>query len=139
MINKLRNSFSFFYKNLVYKLFFILYGKIEGKLHLNENNNVEVKKISFQDSINYKLFKIKNCRLYTDTIHDAAFIVNNQILDGPSFQLRNNKNVDSDENIVFKIGTPRLKRNFNGNVLSLITGGGGNDSDCGATVWPAAC
>tara|TARA_Y100001970_G_scaffold257809_1_gene337062 strand:+ start:5013 stop:6122 length:1110 start_codon:yes stop_codon:yes gene_type:complete len=128
MINKIKNNFRLLYKNLIYKFFFILYKKIDRKVHFNDCRKVEVKKISFEGSINYKLFKIKDCRLYTDTIHDAAFIIDNQIIDGPSFQLRNNRNASANENIVFNKGTPKLKKNFRGNVLSLLTGGGGNEN-----------
>ena len=128
MLNKTKNNFRLLYKTLVYKFFFIIYKKIIRKIHFNDSKKVEIKKISFEGLIKYNLFKIKDCRLYTDTIHDAAFIVDNQILEGPSFQLRNNRNVSSDANIVFAIGTPRLKKNFKGNVLSLLTGGGGNEN-----------
>ena len=69
-----------------------------------------------------------NCRMYTDRIHDTAVILENKIIEGPSFQLRNNKNSNIRDNIVFKKGTPRKLRNLNGIVLSLLTGGGGNDN-----------
>ena len=128
MINKLKNNIRLLYKYLVYKFFFTIYKKIERKQHFTESKNVEVKKITFDNSINYNLFKIKICRIYTDTIHDVAFIVNNEILEGPSFQLRNNVNVSCDKNIVTSIGTPRIKKNLKGNVLSLLTGGGGNEN-----------
>ena len=69
-----------------------------------------------------------NCRMYTDRIHDTAVILENKIIEGPSFQLRNNNNSNIRDNIVFKKGTPRKLRNLNGIVLSLLTGGGGNDN-----------
>ena len=28
----------------------------------------------------YKIFEIENCRVYTDTVHDTAFINNNKII-----------------------------------------------------------
>jgi len=47
--------------------------------------------------------------------------------------LRNKKdgtiyNAKPNENIVFRKGTPRLLRKLNGNILSLLTGGGGNNN-----------
>ena len=48
---------------------------------------------------------------YTDRIQDTALILNNYIIDGPSHQLRPVNNVSVDQNIVFKKGTPRFKKN----------------------------
>ena len=69
---------------------------------------------------------MKSARLYTDTINDTAIIIKDSLVDGPSFQLRDNKNAKCEENIVFSKGTPRIKKKLEGNVLSLLTGGGGN-------------
>ena len=77
----------------------------------------------------YNIFKCKNSRLYTDRIQDTAIIHKNTILNEPSFQLRNNdldKNIK--KNIVLDIGTPRIQKKLNGNVMSLLTGGGGNNN-----------
>ena len=64
--------------------------------------------------------------MYTDTIHDTALIKENKIIEGPSFQLRNNYNTDCLNNSVIKNGTLRLRKKVKGTVLSLLTGGGGN-------------
>ena len=57
---------------------------------------------------------MKNGRLYTDRINDTA-IIYKKIIDGPSFQFRDLKskviNGPVKSNIVFKKGTPRLKKN----------------------------
>ena len=37
-------------------------------------------------------------------------------------------NVEVEQNIVFRRGTPRIKKNINGKVLSLLTGGAGNSN-----------
>ena len=66
--------------------------------------------------------------MYTDTIHDTALIKENKIIEGPSFQLRNNYNTDCLNNSVIKNGTPRLRKKVKGTVLSLLTGGGGNSN-----------
>ena len=47
-------------------------------------------------------------------------------MDGPSFQLRNNRNVDCLKNSIIENGTPRFKKKLKGKILSLLTGGGGN-------------
>ena len=105
-------------------MYFLLYGKIKGV----SKNSVEIQKTTLEKDISYKIFFIKNSRFYTDTINDTAFIKDNLIIDGPSFQLRDNKNAQTKENIVFQKGTPRLKKKINGKVLSLLTGGGGNSN-----------
>ena len=43
-------------------------------------------------------------RLYTDRIHDTAIILDDKIIDEPSFQLRPVNNVDANQNIVLKKG-----------------------------------
>tara|TARA_B110000967_G_C18860439_1_gene549632 strand:+ start:311 stop:1348 length:1038 start_codon:yes stop_codon:yes gene_type:complete len=105
-------------------MFLLLYGKIKGV----SKNDVQIQETKLEKNISYKIFFIKNSRFYTDTINDTAFIKDNLIIDGPSFQLRDNKNAQTKENIVFQKGTPRLKKKINGKVLSLLTGGGGNSN-----------
>ena len=82
--------------------------------------------------INYNVYKVKNGRLYTDRINDTAIIKNNKIIKGPSFQFRidNSRVINGDvkENIIFTKGTPRLQKKIKGKVLSLLTGGAGNDN-----------
>ena len=87
--------------------------------------------MSFKDKKNelrYSIFLSSNSRLYTDRIQDMAIIKNNFIIDKPSFQLRNNINDNISKNTVLKKGTPYIMRKLNGSILSLLTGGGGNDN-----------
>ena len=62
-----------------------------------------------------------------------AIIKDNEIINGPSFQYRNNEiglpvNEECKHNIVFKKGRPRFKKKLNGKIFSLLTGGGGNQN-----------
>ncbi len=119
--NMFKSLFQFFFK--------IIYGKIE----VYENNlselTVETKNINIENSSKiYKVYIIPESRLYTDRIHTVAIIKNKKILSGPSLQLKNNINSSITNNIVLKSGTPRLKKNIKGTLLSLLTGGGGNDN-----------
>ena len=122
--NIFKSVFQFFFK--------ILHGEITGKIEPGINNNLEKILIKKDDGINYKLYKIKKGRLYTDRINDTAIIFNKKIVEGPSFQFRiaNSQVINSrvEENIVFKKGTPRIKKKLKGKVLSLLTGGGGNNN-----------
>jgi len=127
-----KKSFQNFFKSISYGLFKILYGNIQGIIDPNNNDEIEVKFVKKNNKINYNIYKVKNGRLYTDRIHDTAIIKNNKIIKGPSFQFRINNshiiNGNIKENIVFTKGTPRLQKKIKGKVLSLLTGGAGNDN-----------
>jgi len=115
------------FQSLGHQLFFLVYGKIEGIID-NSKEKKLLLKTSKLDDHSYKVYQVDGGRLYTDTINDTAIIINNKIVEGPSFQFRPVKNSDIKNNIVFKKGTPRIKKNINGIVLSLLTGGGGNSN-----------
>ena len=113
----------------------LFHGKIKGKIGFENNKRIDVKKIKKNNNHEYKVYKITNGRLYTDRIHDTAIILDNFIVEGPSYQLRKiNKEpsgIDNDKvekSIVFEKGTPRFKKKIKGSVLSLLTGGAGNDN-----------
>ena len=126
---KLRKIIQKYFKSLGYALFKLLYGSINGKISQPNNSDFIVEKIILDKSINYKVYRCKNSRLYTNTVHDAAVIIKNKILEGTSYQYRdNNKNSICEENIIFNIGTPRFLKKLNGTVFSLLTGGGGNSN-----------
>jgi len=121
----LQNTF----KKIFYSIFKIFYGEIATSIKVNEDNRIKLKNICLEENLNYKIYFIKESRLYTDRIHDTAIIIDNKIVDGPSFQLRKNlANSKVNENIVFEKGTARIVRKLNGSVMSLLTGGGGNSN-----------
>ena len=124
MINTIKKKLQLIFKEISYGIFKLFYGKI----HKIETNSKELKIVysKFEPNINYKVFIANNSRIYTDTINDTAIINNNKILEGPSFQIRNTKFSEIKENIILSKGTPRIKRNLNGIVFSLLTGGSGN-------------
>ena len=113
-------------KKLGYSIWLSVYGKIHGIIDPNDHSSIEVVNKTLDEKYFYKIFKMKNCRMYTDTVNDTAFILNNKIVDGASFQFRNPKNSEVSNNIVFQKGTPKLKKKLKGTVFSLLTGGGGN-------------
>ena len=110
-----------------YKIGIFIYGKITNSIKADKNNLIEIFNSKINSSL-YTIFKIKDCRIYTDTVTDTAFILKNNIVDGPSFQHRKGKNADVVKNIVMTKGTPRLKKKIKGTVFSLLTGGGGNSN-----------
>ncbi len=126
MIYTIRKKLQLLFKKFTYGLFKLFYGKIEKSEKIGNNSNSSVKISKVDKDFEYKVYAIKNARLYTDTINDTAIIQNNKIIDGPSFQIRNVKFENVDKNIVFTKGTPRFKIKLKGNLFSLLTGGGGN-------------
>ncbi len=116
------------FKRSFYKMFKLLYGEINGVKSFKDESRVQTLTANFQDDINYKIYKIKKGRLYTDRIQDTAIILDDNIIEGPSFQLRPVNNVEAFKNVVFKKGTPRFKKKLSGVTLSLLTGGAGNDN-----------
>ena len=114
-------------RKLSYKFFFLLYGKINEYSDYKSFKEIVSKNFEIEGR-NYSVFKIAESRLYTDRIHNMAVIIKNILIKGPSYQLRNNNNSEIQNNIVLKIGTPRKLKKINGNVLSLLSGGGANDN-----------
>ena len=121
------------FKIVSYGIFFKIYGKIEESVKSVNHDKIKVIDIDIEKNLNYKVYKILDGRLYSDRIHDTAIIINNKIIEEPSFQLRykhdaNIYNSEIKNNIVFKKGTPRKLKYVNGSLLSLLTGGAGNDN-----------
>ena len=129
-INK--KFFQNIFKTVSYGIFKIFYKKVEKVIDVKNNNEIQVRDVKKNGDFKYQVFALDNARLYTDRINDTAVILKNEIVEKASFQFRvhNSKvyNADIKKNIVFSKGTPRLKKKVNGEVLSLLTGGGGNNN-----------
>ena len=113
------------YRRLVSFFFKIIYGKIISSK--KKNKLIKIYKFVKEKRI-YKIFEINNCRIYTDTIHDTAFIQNNRIINHVSFQLRNLINSNIKNNKVLTYGTPRFLKKFPSPLLCILTGGAGNNN-----------
>ncbi len=121
------------FKRVSYSFFLKIHGKIIKSITSDSDQRIEVKAVNIEKNLKYNIYKITDGRLYTDRIHDTAVILDNKIVEEPSFQLRweaesriNNSKIE--DNIVFTKGTPRILKNLKGIVLSLLTGGGGNNN-----------
>ena len=118
------------YKKFVQKIFEYFYGTVQIASEKFLKENLIQSKIIIE-KITYKIFRTKNCRLFTTSVHDQSVIIQNKLIEGPSFQLRVDKkdnlfarnNGLINENIVLKIGTPRMQKRINGSVFSLLSGG----------------
>ena len=113
------------YKELVSFFFKIVYGKI-NYFH-KKNRCLKMYKVE-KNKIKYKIFEIENCRVYTDTVHDTAFINNNKIINQVSFQLRNLVNSNIKNNRVLKHGTPKFLKTLDSPLLCILSGGAGNNN-----------
>ena len=121
------------FKSASYGLFFQIYGKIKNSIKHNNDSRIIVKEINFDKDLSYNVYSIIDGRLYTDRIQDTAILIDDSIIDKPSFQFRYTKNLEIynsnvKDNVVFKKGTPRKLKKLRGTVLSLLTGGGGNSN-----------
>jgi capsular polysaccharide biosynthesis protein len=123
------------FKTISYKLFLYVHGKVEGIIDSESDKRVNIETINLEEDLKYNIYKINDARLYTDRIHDAAVLLDNKVVEGPSLQLRYKPGADyrlynskAKESIVFEKGTPRIIRKINGSVFSLLTGGAGNDN-----------
>jgi len=105
----------------IYKIFVIFFFKFfYGKINFRRSRSKEiiVEKVNVKNNL-YKIFKIKNCRIYTNT-NDVAYIKNNLIISGPSIQMRNGINQNVQQNVVIKKGTPKFYKKINARVFSLL-------------------
>ncbi len=133
MSKKIRKVIQFYFKKFFQFFFKILHGRIHTIINANECKNINISKVHLEN-INYKVFTITDGRLYTDRINDAAVIVNNKLIEGPSYQLRSKvgdefsprNNSSAKNNIVLTKGTPRFKKKIDKTILSLLSGGGAN-------------
>lgn len=139
MLNNFKKKLQFIFKKIGYSLFFLLYGKVADVIKASNNKDTKVDKIFISPDMSYRIFKMSNSRIYTDTVNDTAFIIDKKIIEGPSFQNRDlysktgdilfaSKNVECKKNIVFEKGTPKFKKKIKGSVFSLLTGGAGNSN-----------
>ena len=130
---KKKKTFLNLYKHFKFFIFKLIYNKINKIISVKENKKIDTRKINFNSLISYKLYNIPDGRIYTDTVNDTAFILNQSLVKEPSFQYRLKKNLNiingrPNENFVFKNGTPNIKKRIKGNIFSLLTGGAGKNN-----------
>ena len=115
LTNSIKKKLQTTFKGIGYFLGTAFYGKIRGVAEIKNNQLIKIQEKTLDQNYHYKVYHIQDCRLYTDTVNDAAFIIKDKIIDGPSYQYRTKKfegvkNANIFQNIVFKKGTARLKK-----------------------------
>ena len=112
------------YKKIIKLFYFIIYGKIIIKKN-NKLTDVKIHTIKIKKNI-YKIFEIDDGRICTNT-NDVAYINSkNEIINGPSIQLRKGNFATIKNNFTILNGTPHLCKYINGNVFSFLCGASGN-------------
>ena len=125
----IKNFLQKIFKTASYGLFFKIYGKIEESIKADSDNKIKIKIVNPEKNLNYKIYSVADGRLYTDRVHDTAVIVDNKIVEGPSFQFRRGTptidtknepkiyNSNIRDNVVFRRGTPRKLKNLSAVAL----------------------
>ena len=118
------------FKRVSQEFFKLLYGKISYKSNNQKSRNISIKFIKKKsirkfDNTLYRVFKVKNGRIYTDDVENVAIIDKNKIIDDISFQQISGELLPANHNSSIEKGTPRILKTFRGNVLSLIQGASG--------------
>ena len=110
------------YKKFIKLILFIIYGKIS----IADKNLKSVKKIlvkkKFFNNKNYYIYEIKNGVIFTDNVQNVAAIKDNKIYPAASFQHAKNRLVSAKFNPVSNTGTTKIKKKYQGTILSLVQG-----------------
>jgi len=122
------NLISKLYKKIIYNIFFLVYGKVinskydPSKITINKVDEIE--NISVKD-LNYKIFNIKNGRVFTNYVESVAVISDQSLVKEVSFQQIKGKLYKS-KNQTIQTGTPKFLKNISGKMLVLSQGASGH-------------
>ena len=111
------------YKALRNYYFSVLYKKIHLKGEFRPKFK-SLKKPRLKTK-SYKVYSIKDCRIYTNCVENVSIIKNGQLVVEGSMQQINGKLVSAKDNEVLKSGTPKFLNKINGNVFNLTQGASG--------------
>jgi len=130
-----RKMFKKFFRFIIRKYFFIIYGRVSIQSNNSLNKNVKITKINSlkpnsSKIKSYQIFEIENGRVFSDNVENIAVINKNNILNQASFQQVDSLIKSAKYNSVVKQGTPKFIKNFKGNVLVLNQGSISNKNYC---------
>jgi capsular polysaccharide biosynthesis protein len=123
-----KNLISKLYKKIIKNIFFLVYGKVINSKY--DPNKVTIKNINKIDNIdvkkfNYKIFSIKNGRVFTNYVESLAVINEKSLIKDVSLQQIKGKLYKS-KNQVIETGTPKFLKNISGKMLVLSQGASGH-------------
>tara|TARA_Y100000768_G_C23932347_1_gene660773 strand:+ start:109 stop:1209 length:1101 start_codon:yes stop_codon:yes gene_type:complete len=126
----IKKKIKYLYKQVIKKIFIFLYGKVSyqkktnSRLDLKSINSLVLKPKS---NLKYKIYFIKNARIFTDKNENVAIIKNNIIVPEMSFQQSHGVLKNAKFNSVIKNGTTAFVKNIKGKVCNLNQGASGNN------------
>ena len=108
----------------------IIYGRIS--LSKIKSDNINITKVFKVDNynvkkFNYKFYKIKDGRFFTNYVENTAIILKNFLIKGASFQQINSK-LQQHKNETLFTGTPKIQKTIHGTVLVLTQGASGHNN-----------
>lgn len=111
------------YKVLRNYYFSVLYKKIylKGKFKPNFKSLYKPR----LKTKSYKVYSIKDCRIYTNCVENVSIIKGNQLIVEGSMQQIGGKLVSAKNNEVLKSGTPKFLKKIDGNIYNLTQGASG--------------
>ncbi len=112
-------------KNFIFKL---VYGKITKVIKPHNSEKIVLRKVSYVNSNTYNFYDILNGRVFSDTVNNTAYILDNFLIKDASYQYKLKKNLkiingNIFDNFVIKHGTPKILKKIEGSVFSLLSGG----------------
>ena len=132
MTNFIKIFFKKLYKKIISKIFILIYGKPKLLKKKLTDKTSEVFKVNLEGNY-YKIYRLKNGSIFTDSNDTTAYISKNNFLSNASMQFYkidhiNSRNGSISKNETLMYGTPKIKKKINGKVLSLLSGGAGKDN-----------
>ena len=130
---RLNKIMQFCFKLLMQKIFILIHGRIKEHNESEKLNfkKQKIEKINLKNNTQYKIsnqiYEIPNGRVYTDSIEHVAVIQDKTIIPEISYQQIKGELKTSKFNKVLSVGTPRITKNIDGKVLSLVQGASGNN------------
>ena len=90
-MEKIRNIAKSLFKNFFKFLFKLIYGKVIYNKDNLSSENIQISELKNSEIINffnnkYKVYKIVNGRVYTDTVESVAIIDGDNIVENVSYQ-----------------------------------------------------
>ncbi len=126
----IKKKIKYLYKQVIKKIFIFLYGKVStpkkvrSKLDLRVINSLISKPKTYSK---YKIYLIKNARIFTDKNENVAIIKNNTMVPEMSFQQFNGILKNVKYNTAVKNGTNSFIKKIEGKVFNLNQGASGNN------------
>ncbi len=116
------------FKFIKYFIFRLIYGKINKIIKPQNTKKIIIRKVRLSNSNIYKFYTINKGRVYSDTVNNTGYILDDFLIKDASYQYTLKKNLQTingniNDNFVIKNGTPKLLKKIDGIVFSMLSGG----------------